>query len=324
LATDTTGTAADQRVHLGGQAHFERAAVRRSWLSPQASRRLRRRGIYLGVAIIALWTVLPFLWLITCSLSNTVDLLSRPPRFIPWPPTLTNYRTIFFGTASNGGFAEVSAQLVPLGLRNSIEVSLAVTVVNVIVGSLAGYAYARYQSFAFMNGTLWVLMMTRMIPGLALAVPFFILFRTVHLLDSKVALVIAYTSFILPLTVWIMKGYFETVPVSLERAALVDGCSRLRAFLQIIVPVALPGIAAAAIFCFLVSWNEFLFALILTSTGKSQTIPIVISGFTQQARSTQYGSIFASGVVAVLPPVLIALLFQKYLVQGMLSGSTKG
>jgi multiple sugar transport system permease protein len=167
-------------------------------------------------------------------------------------------------------------------------------------------------------------MMTRMIPGLALAVPFFILFRTVHLLDSKVALVIAYTSFILPLTVWIMKGYFETVPVSLERAALVDGCSRLRAFLQIIVPVALPGIAAAAIFCFLVSWNEFLFALILTSTGKSQTIPIVISGFTQQARSTQYGSIFASGVVAVLPPVLIALLFQKYLVQGMLSGSTKG
>jgi ABC-type glycerol-3-phosphate transport system permease component len=146
----------------------------------------------------------------------------------------------------------------------------------------------------------------------------------VNLLDSKLALVISYTSFILPLTVWIMKGYFETIPLSLERAALIDGCGRLRAFVQVIVPVALPGIAAAAIFCFLISWNEFLFALLLTDSPKSQTIPVVISGFTQQVRSSQYGAIFASGVVAVLPPVLIALLFQKYLVQGMLSGSTKG
>lgn len=282
---------------------------------------MRRLALYACVIAIALWTLLPFLWLITCSLSNTVDLLSRPPRFFPWPPTLVNYRTIFFG---NGGFSHVSTQLVPLGLRNSVEVSLAVTVVNVIIGSIAGYAYAHYQRFAFMNGTLWALMMTRMIPGLVLAIPFFILFRTIHLLDSKVALVISYTSFILPLTVWIMKGYFETVPASLERAALVDGCNRLQAFVRVIVPVALPGIAAGAIFCFLVSWNEFLFALILTSTSKSQTIPIVISGFTQQAVSTQYGSVFASGVVAVLPPVLIALLFQKYLIQGMLSGSTKG
>jgi len=318
--------AAVQTVRLGGGGRFVRAAsVRTSRLSGRGGQRLRRVALWCCVVAIAAWTLLPFLWLITCSLSKTVDLLSRPPRFIPWPPTFVNFRNIFLGEGSAGGFGgRVSAQKVPLGLRNSFEVSLAVTVINVLVGTLAGYAYARFRHFAFMRATLWALMMTRMIPGLALAIPFFILFRTVNLLDSKLALVISYTSFILPLTVWIMKGYFETIPLSLERAALVDGCGRLRAFVQVIVPVALPGIAAAAIFCFLISWNEFLFALLLTDSPKSQTIPVVISGFTQQVRSSQYGAIFASGVVAVLPPVLIALLFQKYLVQGMLSGSTKG
>ena len=120
-----------------------------------------------------------------------------------------------------------------------------------------------------------------------------------------------------------MKGYFETLPPSLERAAQVDGCSRLGAFLRIIVPIARPGLVAAAIFTFIVAWNEFLFALILTGTANSQTIPVIIAGFTQQVRSSQYGSIFASGVVAILPPVLVALIFQRHLVQGMTSGSTK-
>ncbi len=313
-------------VRLGGSGRFVRdASVRTPRLSGRVRQRFRQAALLCGVLAIAAWTLLPFLWLITCSLSNTVDLLGRPPRFIPWPPTFANFRNIFLGEGTTGGFGgRVSAQKVPLGLRNSFEVSLAVTAINVVVGTLAGYGYARFRHFAFMRATLWALMMTRMIPGLALAIPFFILFRTVNLLDSKLALVISYTSFILPLTVWIMKGYFETIPPSLERAALVDGCTRFHAFLRVIVPVALPGIAAAAIFCFLVSWNEFLFALLLTDSPNSQTITVVISGFTQQVRSSQYGAIFASGVVAVLPPVFIALLFQKYLVQGMLSGSTKG
>jgi multiple sugar transport system permease protein len=261
------------------------------------------------------------------SFSYTVDLLGRPPKFAPLPPTLQNYCTIFFGEmacATELGFGgTTSSQLVPAGLRNSFVVATSVTLLNLAIGSLAGYAYARFPNFAFMRISLWVLMMTRMIPGLAIAIPFFILFQTLGLIDTKWALIIAYTSFILPLTVWIMKGYFETLPPSLERAAMVDGYSRFGAFLRIIVPVARPGLVAAGIFTFIVAWNEFLFALILTGSPEAQTIPVVISGFAQQVRSSQYGSIFASGVIAVLPPVLVAFLFQRYLVQGMTFGSTK-
>ena len=154
--------------------------------------------------------------------------------------------------------------------------------------------------------------------------PFFFVFKTLDLLDTKTALVIAYCSLILPLSTWIMKGYFEGVPPTLERAARVDGCTRLKAIFKIVLPVAVPGLAAAAIFCFLVSWNEFIFALILTGTPKSQTIPVTIAGFLAQLRFYDYGPMFAASVLAVLPPVLITLVFQRYLVGGMLSGSLKG
>jgi multiple sugar transport system permease protein len=176
-----------------------------------------------------------------------------------------------------------------------------------------------------MRSTLQLLMITRMIPGLTIIVPWFIMFRAAHLLDTRWALIITYTSFILPLTVWILRGYFLTVPRSLEEAALVDGCGRLRAFAYVSLPVALPGIIAAGIFCFLVCWNEFLFALNLTGTTNAQTIPVVLAGLALQMQQYigSYGSLFAAGVVAVLPPVLIAFGLQRYLVQGMLSGSAK-
>jgi multiple sugar transport system permease protein len=167
-------------------------------------------------------------------------------------------------------------------------------------------------------------MMTRMTPSLALILPFFIVFKTFGLLDTRTALVIAYCSLILPLSTWIMKGYFDSMPPNLERAGLVDGCTRLQMIRKIVLPVARPGLVAAGIFCFLVSWNEFIFALILTSTQASKTIPVIIAGFLVQLRFYDYGPMFAASVMAVLPPVVITLAFQRYLVRGMLSGSLKG
>ena len=175
-----------------------------------------------------------------------------------------------------------------------------------------------------MTGSLWALMLTRMTPSLALILPFFIVFRTLDLIDTRTALVIAYCSLILPLSTWIMKGYFEGLPPNLEKAALVDGCTRLQAIRKIILPVARPGLVGAGIFCFLVSWNEFIFALILTGSPKAQTIPVIIAGFLVQLRFYDYGPMFAASVLAVIPPVVIALAFQRYLVRGMLSGSLKG
>jgi multiple sugar transport system permease protein len=196
--------------------------------------------------------------------------------------------------------------------------------VNLVLGTLAGYAYARSKGSRLMNGTLWALMITRMTPSLALILPFFILFRWFGLLDTRTGLVVAYCSLILPLSTWMMKGYFENLPPNLERAARIDGCTRLQTIWKIVLPVARPGIVAAGIFCFLVSWNEFIFALILTGSPKAQTIPVIIAGFLVQLRFFDYGPMFAASVLAVIPPVVIALAFQRYLVRGMLAGSLKG
>jgi multiple sugar transport system permease protein len=172
--------------------------------------------------------------------------------------------------------------------------------------------------------SLWALMLTRMVPSLVLLLPFYIIFRTAGLLDTRTGLVIAYCSLILPLSIWIMKGYFEGMPATLEQAARVDGCTRLQAIRKVVLPVARPGIVATAIFCFLVSWNEFVIALILTSTLASQTIPVTIAGFLAQLQFYDYGPMFAASVLAVVPPVLVTLFFQRALVTGMTSGSVKG
>lgn len=212
----------------------------------------------------------------------------------------------------------------PNAILNSLIVAACVTAVNLVLGTLAGYAYARSRGSRFMGGTLWALMITRMTPSLALILPFFVLFRWFGLLDTRTGLVIAYCSLILPLSTWMMKGYFDNLPPNLEKAARIDGCTRLRTIWKIVLPVARPGIVAAGIFCFLVSWNEFVFALILTSSPKSQTIPVIIAGFLVQLRFFDYGPMFAASVLAVVPPVVITLAFQRYLVRGMLAGSLKG
>jgi multiple sugar transport system permease protein len=298
--------------------------IRRSRIDPHTRRLLGRVGLAVAVAAILAWSLAPFVWLIIMSISPSADLVRTPPTVIPNQVTLDNYRFVLFPTGVEGGQSSVQATRVPHAIWNSVVVAVSVTLVNLVIGSLAGYAYARYPKNKFMTGSLWALMMTRMTPSLALILPFFIVFRMVDLIDTRTALVIAYCSLILPLSTWIMKGYFEGLPPNLERAALVDGCTRLQAIRKIIMPVARPGLVAAGIFCFLVSWNEFIFALILTGTPKAQTIPVIIAGFLVQLRFYDYGPMFAASVLAVIPPVVMALAFQRYLVSGMLSGSLKG
>ena len=172
------------------------------------------------------------------------------------------------------------------------------------LGTFAGYAFARFGNARFFRVSLWTLLLTRMTPALTLVLPFFICYRTLSLIDTRTGLIIAYSSFLLPLSVWMMRSYFEGVPMSLDRAALIDGCSWFGMMTRVLIPVVRPGIVAAIIFCFLASWNEFLFALILTSTPNAQTIPVVISGFLSQAQFYEYGPMFAASVLSILPPCL--------------------
>lgn len=304
-----------------------RTPARRPLLSHQASMRIRRILLYGFVLLVAAWSLLPFFWLVLCSILPTRDLIGRPPTIDLSHITLKNYVGLFVrGSSPDAMRLPTFMTQLPLALWNSFVVSTSVTLISLAIGSLAGYAYARYSRFSFMRTTLLVLLVTRMIPAMAIVIPFFIFFRRLHLQDTKLGLVIAFSAFVLPLAVWIMRGYFETVPVNLDRAALVDGCSRLQAFIRIILPVSRPGLMATGMFCFVVAWNQFIFALILSTSIRSQTVPVFLSVMRRAAEQyfSDYGPLFAATVLGALPAVIIALVFQRYLIQGMLSGSAKG
>lgn len=289
-------------------------------LHPTTARNVAKVLFGLAVAAIFIWSFLPVATLVFISLSPATDLIRTPPSIFPSTLTFENYRMVLMAE----GTTSVQAQRVPLSLFNSFVIGAIVSVVNVALGTLAGYGFARYGNHRFFSVSLWVLLLTRMVPALTLVLPFFIIFRTLGLIDTYLGVIIAYSTILMPLAAWMMKASFENVPLSLERAAQIDGCSRWTMFRKVLVPVVRPGIIAALIFCFLVSWNEFLFAMILTSTPRTQTIPVIIAGFLNQARFYEYGPLFAASVLAILPPVAVAFFFQRYLVQGALSGAVKG
>jgi multiple sugar transport system permease protein len=304
---------------------FARPTIRRGWLAGRTGRRVRRVAFYSIIVLIAVWTLLPFYVTVNASLSNVADFLNKPPRWFPFPPTFANYSAVLFGEEISSGLGQnVQAQAMLISMRNSLIVSLAVTALNVVFGTMGGYAYARFARSKLITGGFWLLMFTRMIPGLTIIVPFYLIFRALHLVDTLPGLIIAYTSFILPLTVWIMKGYFDSVSPTMERAALVDGCGRFAAFVEVAVPVARPGIIAAALFAFIVAWNQFLFAIILTNTPNAQTLPVRIVSFVADQRVYNPAILYAAGIYAILPPLLLTLLLQRYLVQGMTAGAVKG
>jgi multiple sugar transport system permease protein len=289
-----------------------------------ASLTLSRSGFALAAIALFLWSALPVLALVLMSVTPATDLIRTPATMKPSSLTLDSFKTVLMPQLGSTFSTSVQAERVPLSLFNSFVVGACVALICVILGTFAGYAFARHGKARFFSASLWMLLLTRMTPGLTLVLPFFIVYRGFGLIDTRTGLIIAYCSFLLPLSAWMMKSYFEGVPTSLDRAALIDGCSRLGMMWKVLLPVVRPGVIAAGIFCFLASWNEFLFALILTSTPKAQTIPVVISGFLSQAQFYEYGPMFAASVLSILPPVLVAFFFQRYLVQGALSGAVKG
>ena len=301
-----------------------RAAPRRPLLSRPLRWMLGRGGFGLLAGLILLWSALPVLALVLMSLSPAADLIRTPASLMPSSLTLQNFQTVLLPQSGASFSTSVQARRVPLSLFNSFVIGASVAIISVGLGTFAGYAFARHSRLRFFGGSLWALLLTRMTPALTLVLPFFILYRGLGLIDTRTGLVVAYCSFLLPLSAWMMRSYFEGVPMSLDRAALMDGCSRWKMMTAVLIPVVRPGLIAAAIFCFLASWNEFLFALILTSTPNAQTIPVVISGFLSQAQFYEYGPMFAASVLSILPPVLVAFFFQRYLVQGALSGAVKG
>ncbi|HTZ51820.1 MAG TPA: carbohydrate ABC transporter permease [Spirochaetia bacterium] len=279
---------------------------------------LSRTLLFIGVLAIAVWVLAPYAWLIVSSISTKIDLLSTPLRWIPPRPTLENYRSLFDDgqSALSQGMSFFSQSLL-----NSVIVTFSSMAVCMFFGVFTAYAVARL-SFPGRRASLILLMSSYMMPPIAIVIPGYFILKTIGLLDSQVGLILVNITFILPLVVWIMRGFFLSIPMELEEAARIDGSSRLGALLRIILPLSAPGLVSAAVFCFIASWNEYLYAFLYTSMH-ARTLPVLIGEFTTKV-GTDYLKMAAAGVVASAPPVLLALVFQRFLIRGLTEGAVKG
>jgi len=277
---------------------------------------VRRSLLYLAVLIIIVWTVAPYVWLIISSVSYRIDLLQIPLQWIPPRVTLENYRDLFIG----GGGANKNAALFLLALRNSSIIAFSATFVALTLGVFSAYALSRLK-FPGSGAAVALIMAAQMLPPIAIIIPMYVLLRRFHLLDTHLGLVIVYLSFILPLVVWLMRSYFASIPSELEDAARIDGCTRLGALFRIILPLSGPGLVSVAVFAFIAAWNEYLYAFILT-TVDAKTLPVLIGEFSTKL-GLEYLRIAAAGVLASLPPVILALIFQRFIMRGLTAGAVK-
>jgi ABC-type glycerol-3-phosphate transport system permease component len=271
--------------------------------------RERGRWATLVIAALVLAVAFPFYRAVAGSLTPEAQLFGGAPLW-PSPPVLEHYRALF------------TERDFWLPIRNSLVVAGATTVFCVIFGSLCAYALARLR-FRGKTLLLGVILAVSMFPQIAIVSPLFLLLRSIRLIDTYPGLVLPYLTFAMPLTVWLLVGYFRQLPAELEEAAMVDGASRLTAFREVIIPLALPGLAATAILTFVYSWNEFLFALSFTLGPERQTVPVAIALFRGQYQ-VPWGQVLAAAIVATLPVALLVLAFQRRIVQGLTAGAVKG
>src|SRR5918911_217771 len=265
------------------------------------------------------FTLLPLVWLFMSTIQTQASLLRVPPRIIPEGVTFTNYVDIFKPAA----FGETSGQSTfLLALRNSVIVSLGTTLVAMVFGTTAAYAFARFN-IPRKRTLLLVVLGSQLLPPISIIIPLFRMFKGAGLLDTLLALILAYTTFSIPFVVWIMAGYFQSVPRELEEAARIDGASRFQAFVRVALPLALPGLSATAVFTLLNAWDEFFFALIFTSTYAAKTVPVALAEFIGR-HNVNWGLLVTGGFIASLPPIVLSLAFYRYIVSGLSAGGLDG
>jgi multiple sugar transport system permease protein len=295
----------------------------------------RRALLLIASLLFAVYVLAPIGWLVSSSFQSEAEITSVPPHWIPHQPTLENFATIFTakekvvtyenrreGDTATGGFIPSTAKNLLPSMWNSLVVAVSVVILNLLVSVPAAYALAKIR-FIGRSSSIYFMLTTRVIPDIALVVPFFLFVQQLGLLDSLLSLIITYLAITVPFSTFILTGYFESLPDDLDKAARVDGCSRLQTLMLVYVPLALPSLVAVVLFTFLTSWNEFLLALMFTQTLASQTMPIVVASFTSDF-TISFSFINAAGVLAIVPPVVVAIMFERYIVSGLTAGAVKG
>lgn len=276
-------------------------------------------AIHLAAVLMAVVVLAPFAWLLISSISPPRELLAANPHWWPEDPTLARYRAIF--ASSDGSGTDVAANF-RQAMINSFVVATLTTAISLVVGVLGGYAFARLR-FRMRRTTLFGFLAVYMLPPIALVIPLYLGLAALGLLDTKTGLVVTYCSIVTPFCLWTMSNYYLSLPPDLEEAARVDGCTRVGALIRVILPLSRPGVLTTGMFGFLLAWDEFLFSLLFTSTTNAKTIPVAIAEFTGKY-SSDFGLIAAGGVLATLPPLVLALVFQRYIAGGLTSGAVKG
>jgi len=270
-------------------------------------RYLNRFMIYFLVILAVILSLAPLVYLFITSFKEPNLTFSLPPVWI-FTPTLQNYREVLAG----GQFEKYFV--------NSLVVALSTTAIALFLGGLAAYGFSRFR----FRGAFWLRMsalIPQMLPPITIIVPLYVLFNGLKLLDTRWALIISYLTFTIPLALWMMIGFFDDVPIELEEAAMIDGCTRLGALIRVSLPLVAPGLAATAILAFLYCWNEFLYAVILTGR-EARTLPVTITSFMTN-KAILWGRIAASGSMVLVPVLVFALLAQRYLVRGLSRGAIK-
>jgi len=261
-----------------------------------------------------MWTTVivqlfPFLWMLSTALKPVNETFQVPPTWIPKEPTLSAFREIFI--------------IRPFGnyIMNGFIVSIGATVLSISVASFAAYAFARYRFKGSQIGMM-ILLASQMVPYVMVAIPLYVMFSKIGLLNTRLGLILADTAIAVPFSVFMLRSYFATLPEQLEEAAMIDGCTRIGAFYRVIIPLSVPGIFATAVYCFLLVWGEFLFAVILTDTDTARTVTVGLYTFIGQYL-IQWNYLMAAITVVTIPVIVLFVWAQRYLVSGLTAGAIK-
>jgi multiple sugar transport system permease protein len=267
----------------------------------------------------SVWTVMllflavvifPFYWMVNTSLKPTAEVFQSPPAFYPLHWTFAGYVNIW------------ATRLMGRYFLNSTVVSLGSTLLAMMLSALAAYGFSRFR-LRWEQPLILLLLLTQMLPGTLLIIPYFQLMAKLHLINSYLSLILAYVSFALPFSTWMLMGFFRSIPLELDEAAMVDGCGRVGAFWRVILPLSLPGLVAVAIFTFLLAWNAYVFALVLTTDPKMFPLPVGIANMLGEYQVV-WSEMMAAAVLATLPVFVLYGFLERYLVQGITAGAVKG
>ncbi|HZQ99117.1 MAG TPA: carbohydrate ABC transporter permease [Chloroflexota bacterium] len=278
-------------------------------MTRSATRRLAGLLFYAVLALFTAVVLFPFYWLLASSVKTQDQLFTIPPLWVPTAPTLGNFVRLFQGQF-------------PTWFQNSLVVAVATTVIGLTLAALAAYAFSRFP-FRGSRTLSTLFLFIQLFPVAVVIIPLFMLWTSLTLTNTYWSLIVTYLVFGLPISTWLLIGFFNAVPVELEEAAMIDGSSRLGALWRVTLPLSLPGLAATAIYVFLLAWNEFFFALTFMNSTEMRTIPVGIESFFAE-HSVDWGLVMAGSVVASVPVVVLFGLLSRYFIQGLTSGAVKG